>query len=57
MKIHDYLNDFVKFSLKNQKMQKPTEKQQAFLNYLKSSDLRQRQGILKGKRVDFFKGL
>ena len=26
-------------------------------SYLKHSDLRQRQGILDGKRVDYFKGL
>lgn len=35
----------------------PPKELTAIASYLLASDLRVRQGILKGKRVDYFKGM
>jgi hypothetical protein len=40
----------------SQQQQQVPKELMAVAGFLKSSDLRQRQGILKGKRVDYFKG-
>ena len=40
----------------SREMEKPPVELTEIASYLKSSDLRQKAGICKGKRIDYFKG-